>query len=802
MHVIKRDGSKEEVRFDQILEKIKRLSEGLDKEYVDPTEVAKKVIEGLYDGVTTVELDELTAETCTGLGTIHPDYMKLAALVSVDNLHRQTKYTFTEAMTLLHNYYNPRTGKPASLISEDTYKTIINNKERLEEVIDYARDFNYDFFGFKTLQRGYLQQINGKTIERPQHMLMRVSVGIWGEDIENAIKTYDLLSRGYFTHATPTLFNSGTPKSQLSSCFLIAMKEDSIEGIYDTLKNISMISKNAGGIGIHVHNIRASGSYIRGSAGVSNGLVPMLRVYNSTARYVDQGGGKRKGAFAIYLEPWHADIFEFLDLKKNTGNEEMRARDMFYGLWIPDLFMKRVEGDGDWSLMCPNECPGLSDVYGEEFERIYIKYENEGKSKKRVKARELWNKIIESQIETGTPYMLYKDNINNKTNHQNLGTIKSSNLCTEIMEYTNKDETAVCNLASVSLKKFVNEDGTYNYDGLSDVIYQMTKNLDRIIDINYYPILEARKSNLKHRPIGLGVQGLADTFALLRIPFTSAKAKELNKNIFETIYFSALTASKDIAKEKGTYESYEGSPVSKGILQFDMWGVEPSQRHDWKKLKEEIKIHGIRNSLLVAPMPTASTSQILGNNECFEPFTSNLYLRRTLSGEFVVINKYLVQDLIKLGMWNEELKDKIILGNGSIQHIEEIPNDLKELYKTVWEMKQKDLLDMAVERSPFIDQSQSLNVWMESPDPSKITSMHFYGWRNGLKTGMYYLRTKPATQAIKFTIDKTKTTFPKEIKELEKKGEIIGPSSPKDSQDAIYKTCNPDEPESCEMCSG
>ncbi|MEK6819940.1 MAG: ribonucleoside-diphosphate reductase subunit alpha, partial [Nanoarchaeota archaeon] len=590
--------------------------------------------------------------------------------------------------------------------------------------------------------------------ERPQHMLMRVAVGIWKEDIKNVIKSYELFSQGYFTHATPTLFNSGTRKPQLSSCFLVAMKKDSIDGIYGTLKNIAMISKYAGGIGVHVHNIRASGSYIRGSNGISNGLVPMLRVYNATARYVDQGGGKRKGAFAVYLEPWHADIFEFLDLRKNTGNEDMRARDLFYALWISDLFMKRVEENEGWSLFCPDECPGLSDVYGEEFEKLYKKYEVEGKARRVVKARELWAKIVESQIETGNPYMLYKDAVNKKSNQKNLGTIKSSNLCTEIVEYTDADETAVCNLASIALQKFVREDKTYDYNHLFEVAYQVAKNLNRIIDVNHYPIPEAQKSNLRHRPIGIGVQGMADAFALMRLPFASDEAKEINKKMFETIYFAALTSSKDLAKVDGPYETFKGSPASEGILQFDMWDVKPSSMWDWTLLKEEIKRYGLRNSLLVAPMPTASTSQILGNNECFEPFTSNIYSRRTLSGEFTMVNKYLVNDLIKIGLWNNDIKNKIILGNGSIQNIPEIPRDIKELYRTVWEIKQKDLIDMSADRGAFIDQSQSLNIWMKDPTFAKITSMHFYGWKKGLKTGMYYLRTKPASQAIQFTVDK------------------------------------------------
>lgn len=790
MQVIKRSGEREEVSFDKILDKVKRLSGGLNTDYVDPAKVTKRVIEGLYDGVTTVELDELAAETCAGMSTIHPDYMKLAARIAVDNLHRETTESFADVIEALYSYVDPKTKKPASLIGEETYAAVMENKEVLQEALNFERDFHYDFFGFKTLERSYLMRVDGKIVERPQHMLMRVAVGIWGRDIQNVLKSYRLFSGGYFTHATPTLFNSGTRKPQLSSCFLVAMQDDSIDGIYGTLKNIALISKNAGGIGVHIHNVRASGSYIRGSGGSSNGLVPMLRVYNSTARYVDQGGGRRKGSFAIYLEPWHADVFEFLDLKKNTGNEENRARDLFYALWIPDLFMRRVEENGNWSLMCPNECPGLSDTYGEEFEKLYTLYEGSGKARKTIKARELWNKIIESQIETGTPYMLYKDNVNRKTNHQNLGVIKSSNLCCEIMEYTDRDETSVCNLASISLKKFVKEDGTYDFKGLYDVTYQVTKNLNRIIDVNYYPIEEARKSNMKHRPIGIGVQGLADAFAMMRYPFTSEAAKKLNKDIFETIYFASMTASKDLAIAEGPYKSFDGSPVSKGIFQFDMWNVTPSGRWDWESLKEEVKQYGVRNSLLVAPMPTASTSQILGNNECFEPITSNIYTRRTLSGEFVVINKYLIDDLIKLGLWDDEMRNRIIIGNGSIQHIEEIPEEIRELYKTVWELKQKDLLDMAADRSAFIDQSQSMNVFMESPDFTKITSMHFYGWRKGLKTGMYYLRTKAASKAIQFTVDTTVLN--------KEKAKTIS----KTIHDKSYKTCNLDNPEDCKSCSG
>ena len=801
MQVVKRDGRKEPVSFDKILERIERLCESLDRRFIDPAEISKRVIEGIYDGVTTTELDELAAETCAGMSTVHPDYLKLAARISVSNLQKQTSASFSETIDKLYRYVHETTGKPAGLVGDETYEVIMQNKELLDSAVNYARDYNYDYFGFKTLTRAYLLKINGKIAERPQHMLMRVAVGIWKDNIKEVLKSYELFSQGFFTHATPTLFNSGTRRPQLSSCFLIAMKRDSIGGIYETLKNIAMISKYAGGIGVHIHNIRASGSYIRGSNGISNGLVPMLRVYNATARYVDQGGGKRKGAFAVYLEPWHADIFEFLDLRKNTGNEDLRARDLFYALWIPDLFMKRVEENGDWSLFCPDECPGLADVYGEEFEKLYKKYEAEKKARKIVKARELWGRIVESQIETGNPYMLYKDSVNRKSNQKNLGTIKSSNLCTEIMEYTDADETAVCNLASIALQKFVKENGDYDYKSLYEVAYQVTKNLNKIIDVNHYPIPEAKKSNLRHRPIGIGVQGLADAFALMKLPFTSDEAKNVNKKIFETIYFSALTASKDLAKVEGTYETYSGSPASQGILQFDLWGVKPSDDFPWNELKEEIKKYGLRNSLLVAPMPTASTSQILGNNECFEPFTSNIYSRRTLSGEFVMINKYLVKDLIKLGLWNSDIKNKIIVGNGSVQQINEIPREIKELYKTVWELKQKDLIDMSADRGAFIDQSQSLNIWMKNPTFAKITSMHFYGWKKGLKTGMYYLRTKAASQAIQFTVDKfiekslnsevPKLDTTKEIKENKSLNNFL------EKKDAV--SCSLDDPD-CEAC--
>jgi ribonucleoside-diphosphate reductase alpha chain len=690
--------------------------------------------------------------------TTHPDYAKLAARISISNLHKNTKKSFSETMRDLHVYVNPRTGKEAPLIADEVMKVITENAEKLDSTIIYNRDFGYDYFGFKTLERSYLLKLNGKIAERPQHMLMRVSIGIHLNDLDSAIETYELMSKKYFTHATPTLFNSGTPKPQMSSCFLLAMKDDSIDGIYDTLKQTAKISQSAGGIGLSIHNIRATGSYIAGTNGTSNGIVPMLQVFNDTARYVDKGGGKRKGSFAIYMEPWHADIYEFLDLKKNHGKEEMRARDLFYAMWISDLFMKRVEANEDWTLMCPNECPGLFTSHSEEFEKLYLGYEVKGKGRKTVKARELWEKILESQIETGTPYMLYKDAANRKSNQKNLGTIRSSNLCTEIMEYTSPDEVAVCNLASIALPMFV-KNGEFDHKELFKVTKRVTKNLNKVIDRNYYPIKEAENSNMRHRPIGLGVQGLADAFIMLRLPFTSDEAKKLNQEIFETLYFAAVTASMEAAKEEGAYSSYEGSPISEGKFQHNLWNIEDKElsgRWDWPKLRKDIKKNGMRNSLLVAPMPTASTSQILGNNECFEPYTSNIYTRRVLSGEFIVVNKHLLEDLVKLGLWNESLKQELMRANGSIQHLDIIPDDIKELYKTVWELSMKDIIDMSRHRGYFIDQSQSLNLFMEDANYSKLTSMHFYAWKSGLKTGMYYLRTKSAVDAIKFTLDNTK----------------------------------------------
>ena len=762
MFVLKRDGRKEPIMFDKITARIRKLNYGLNP-LVDPVRVAMRVIEGLYDGVTTSELDNLAAEIAATMTTTHPDYAKLAARISVSNLHKNTKKLFSETMDDLYTYVNPRTGKKAPLLSDEVYKIIQKNADKLDSSIIYNRDFGYDFFGFKTLERSYLLKLNGQIVERPQHMLMRVSIGIHLDDIDAALETYELMSKRYFTHATPTLFNSGTPKPQMSSCFLLAMKDDSIDGIYDTLKQTAKISQSAGGIGLSIHNVRATGSYIAGTNGTSNGIVPMLRVFNDTARYVDQGGGKRKGSFAIYVEPWHADIFDFLELKKNHGKEEMRARDLFYAMWTPDLFMKRVEQDAEWTLMCPNECPNLYDVHGDEFDELYLKYESEGKGRKTIKARDLWEKILESQIETGTPYMLYKDAANRKSNQKNLGTIRSSNLCTEIMEYTSADEIAVCNLASIALPMFV-KDGKFDHQSLFDVTVRVTKNLNRVIDRNYYPVKEAQNSNFRHRPVGLGVQGLADTFIMLRLPFTSEKAKELNQEIFETLYFAAVTASTEEAKKDGPYETYKGSPMSKGEFQHNLWGIkdeELSGRWDWASLRKTVKKQGVRNSLLVAPMPTASTSQILGNNECFEPYTSNIYTRRVLSGEFIVVNKHLLEDLVERGLWNEDMKQELMRNNGSIQDIEGIPEDIKELYRTVWEMSMKDIIDMSRHRGYFIDQSQSLNLFMEGATMAKLTSMHFYGWKSGLKTGMYYLRTKSAVDAIKFTLDnKSKAKTP------------------------------------------
>jgi len=791
MLVVKRDGRRESVKFDKITARIEKLCYGLNMDYVSPIEVAKKVIDGIYDGVTTVELDNLAAETAASLTTKHPDYATLAARVAISNLHKVTSKSFSNTMKRLYTYEDPKTGENASLLAKDVYEVIRKHAALLDSSIIYDRDYNYDYFGYKTLERSYLLRLDGKIVERPQHMLMRVAVGIHKEDIESAIETYNLMSDKWFTHATPTLFNAGTPKPQLSSCFLLAMKDDSIPGIYDTLKQCAQISQSAGGIGLSIHNVRATGSYIKGTNGTSNGIIPMLKVFNDTARYVDQGGGKRKGAFAIYLEPWHADIFDFLELKKNHGKEENRARDLFYALWTPDLFMKRVEENGDWSLFCPNEAPGLAESWGKDFERLYEKYEREGRARKTVKAQDLWFHILESQIETGTPYMLYKDHANSKSNQQNLGTIKSSNLCTEIMEYTSHDEVAVCNLASLALPRFVKEDGNgnkvFDHQKLFDVTYHVTKNLNKVIDINYYPVEEARNSNMRHRPIGLGVQGLADTFIHLRMPFESEEARGLNKDIFETIYFAAMTASKDLAKKDGAYETFKGSPLSEGKFQFDLWGVTPqSGRWDWESLRREVMEHGVRNSLLVAPMPTASTAQILGNNESFEPYTSNIYLRRVLSGEFMVVNKHLLKDLIALGIWNDKMKNDIIAANGSVQDIPAIPQHIKDLYKTVWEISQRAVIDMSADRGAYICQSQSLNLHVQNVNFGKLTSMHFYAWKKGLKTGMYYLRTKSAVDAIKFTVEK-------------QAAETLEPVYNQD-QNRSDMACSLDNPDACEAC--
>jgi ribonucleoside-diphosphate reductase subunit M1 len=834
MKVIKRNGKEQEIHFDKITNRIKKLSWGLSSK-IDPASIAIEIISKIYDGIKTTELDILLAETIVQNITIHPDYGLLAARIEISNLHKETEKKFSNVIEELYRYINPINNEHYPLISPELYQIVEKNKDLLDAKVISSRDFNYDYFGIKTLIRAYLLKINKKIVERPQHMLMRVSLGIHGEDIESAIETYNMMSQKLFTHATPTLFNAGTRRPQLSSCFLMQLKEDSIEGIYDTLKQTALISKNAGGIGIATHKIRANGTFIKGTNGISNGIIPMLRVFNNTARYVDQGGGKRKGSFAIYLEPWHADIMGFIELRKNHGNEEDRCRDLFLGLWIPDLFMERVQNDEMWSLMCPDECPGLHEVYGNKFKELYEKYESEKRYKKQIKARKLWDNIIQSQIETGTPYMLYKDACNEKSNQKNLGTIQSSNLCTEIIEYTAPDEIAVCNLASISLPKcltiknlsskdkiiiygkstckycfmakkyldkkdisyeyisldnkekkdeffnkypdtpktfpriFINDEliggynelivynkSTFNFSKLGKITKTITKNLNKVIDINYYPVPEAKKSNMRHRPIGIGVQGLADVFMKLKIPFDSDYARELNKQIFETIYYYSLETSMMIAQKDGPYETFEGSPASQGILQFDMWNKKPSDRYNWNNLKNKIKKNGLRNSLLVAPMPTASTSQILGNNECFEPYTSNIYMRRTLAGEFICINKYLIKDCLDIGIWSDLLKEKIIQNNGSIMNIKEIPDSFKSIYKTVWEISQKRILDMACDRGMYIDQSQSLNIYMKEISYSKITSMHFYGWKNGLKTGMYYLRTKPAVDAIKFSLNKEK----------------------------------------------
>jgi len=824
MYVVKRDGRRETILFDKITSRIEKLCYNLNRDYVHPVEVAKKVIVGMYDGIATTRLDELAAETAASLTAMHPDYALLAARIAISNLHKETLKSFSETMRALHSYIDPATGQKAPLLADEVMEVINQNAEQLDSAIIYARDYDYDYFGFKTLERSYLLKMNGKVAERPQHLLMRVAVGIHQNDIPAAIKTYELMSEKWYTHATPTLFNAGTPKPQLSSCFLLSLKQDSIDGIYDTLKQTAKISQSAGGIGLSIHNVRATGSYIRGTNGTSNGIVPMLKVFNDTARYVDQGGGKRKGSFAIYLEPWHADIFDFLDLKKNHGKEELRARDLFFALWIPDLFMKRVEENGKWSLFCPNEAPGLHDCWGDEFESLYRRYEQEDRARKTVDAQELWFAILESQIETGTPYMLYKDAANRKSNQQNLGTIRSSNLCTEIIEYTSAEEVAVCNLASVALPRFVTPDLQFDHQKLYEITYTVTRNLNKVIDVNYYPVEEARRSNMRHRPIGIGVQGLADVFILMRHPFESAEARKLNREIFETLYFASMSASCDLAREEGAYESYAGSPLSRGMFQFDLWGVTPSKRWDWDELRGRVAQYGARNSLLLAPMPTASTSQILGNNECFEPYTSNIYSRRVLSGEFVVVNKHLLHDLVNEGLWSASLKDKIVSANGSVQNIKEIPEHLRELYRTAWEIKQKTVIDMAADRGAFICQSQSMNVFMTDVNFAKLTSMHFYAWKAGLKTGMYYLRTKAATQAVKFTIQQQSEagTGPSPVPQPQAEPQLQEIVTPKTAnvqgaedeaaQDLpvgpmmtieearAQMTCSLDNPDACEAC--
>lgn len=809
MFVVKRNGRKEEVHFDKITSRIQKLCYGLNKDFVDPVSITLKVINGLYTGVTTRELDNLAAETAASMTTDHADYAVLAARIAISNHHKETKKHFSEVMDDLYNMENEYLKTKSPMISDFHHKIIMENANRLNSAIIYDRDFGYNYFGFKTLERSYLLKIKGKIVERPQHMLMRVAVGIHGEDIDAAIETYNLLSERYFTHASPTLFAAATPRPQLSSCFLLSMNDDSIEGIYETLKQCALISKSAGGIGLNVHCVRAKGSYIAGTNGISNGIVPMLRVFNNTARYVDQGGNKRPGAFAVYLEPWHADIFEFLDLKKNTGKEEVRARDMFYALWIPDLFMKRVENNEMWSLMCPHSCPKLFDTWGEEFEKIYEGYEAEGRYIRQVKAQDLWFAIIESQVETGTPYMLYKDACNRKSNQQNLGTIRCSNLCTEIVEYSSKDEIAVCNLASIALNMFVKPyRKEYDFQKLKEVAKVVTKNLNKIIDINYYPVPEAKRSNFRHRPIGIGVQGLADAFIMMRMPYDSEEAKKLNQQIFETIYYGALEASAELAEKLGTYETYEGCPISKGILQFDMWNKQPTDLWNWQELREKIAKFGVRNSLLVAPMPTASTAQILGNNESFEPYTSNVYNRRVLSGEFQVVNHHLIKDLTEYGLWDDDMKNKIIANNGSIQAIDEIPDGIKHIYKTVWEISVKTQIQMAADRGAFIDQSQSFNIHVAEPNYGKLTSIHFYAWKLGLKTGMYYLRTKAAANAIQFTVDKKRLTSQTATQNGDKDGSqkdkkmngIVNGDAAEREKKLAQMVCSLENRDECLMC--
>uniref|UniRef100_A0A6C0DCE0 ribonucleoside-diphosphate reductase n=1 Tax=viral metagenome TaxID=1070528 RepID=A0A6C0DCE0_9ZZZZ len=750
MRVQKRNGELENVSFDKVLQRIRAAARSLS---VNPDALAQQVLSRIIDKIHTSELDELTAQMAASLFTTHPDWGTLASRVAVSNQHRSTEPLFSNVIKTLSNQRH-RNGAPLSYISAELVDVVATHHVEIDAYIKHERDYLFDYFGFKTLEKSYLlKDTSMKVVERPQHMWMRVALGIWGADLKKAFETYDLLSQKFMTHATPTLFNAGTPRPQLSSCYLLSMSDDSISGIYKTLADCASISKYAGGIGLHLHNIRARGSLIRGTNGTSNGLVPMLRVFNNTARYVDQGGGRRNGSFAMYLEPWHADVEDFLRMKLNTGTEEERARDLFYALWIPDLFMERVEQDSTWSLFCPDEAPGLADVHSEAFNALYQKYEAEGLARKTISARKLWFQILESQIETGTPYLLYKDPANKKSNQQNLGTIKSSNLCTEIIEFSSPEETAVCNLASIALPAFVVEK-VFQFDKLREVVAVAVRNLDRIIDINYYPTPETRRSNMRHRPIGIGIQGLADVFALLGHSWESAEAANLNQLIFEHMYYAAVEASLLLAEEKGAYETFVGSPASKGILQPDMWGVTPlsDSTLDWAGLRQRAA-KGLRNSLLVAPMPTASTSQILGYNECFEPFTSNLYTRRTLAGEFIVVNKYLIHELIALGLWNDTLKQKIIAQNGSVVGIPEIPADVQERYKTSWEIPQKTIIDMAAARGAFICQSQSLNLFMADPSNARLSSMHFYAWKKGLKTGCYYLRTKAPVVAQKFSVD-------------------------------------------------
>ncbi|KAG0170663.1 Ribonucleoside-diphosphate reductase large subunit [Apophysomyces sp. BC1015] len=791
MFVIKRDGRKEQVLFDKITSRIGKLCNGLNESFIVPPKIAQKVVSGMYQGITTVELDNLAAETAADMTTTHPDYAILAARIAVSNLHKETHTDFSKVVHELYNHEHPKLKCHNPLVSKDLFDIVNEHSGKIDQAIVYERDYEFNFFGFKTLERSYLMKVDGKTVERPQHMIMRVALGIHASDIDAAIETYNYMSQKYFTHATPTLFNAGTPRPQLSSCYLVQMKDDSIEGIYDTLMTCAQISKSAGGVGVGFQKIRGSGSYIAGTNGTSNGIVPMLRVYNDTARFVTQGGGKRNGSFAMYLEPWHVDVFEFLDLRKNSGKEELRARDLFLGLWIPDLFMKRVESNGTWSLFCPNEAPGLGNCYGAEFDELYTKYEREGKARKTVEAQKLWFAVLDAQIETGMPYMLYKDACNEKSNQKNLGTITCSNLCTEIIEYSAPDEVAVCNLASLALPKYVNsESKSFDFEKLHEVTKVVTNNLNKVINVNYYPVEEARRSNMRHRPVGLGVQGLADAFLLMRYPFDSPEARQMNKDIFETIYHAALEASCELAEKYGPYETYEGSPVSKGILQPDMWGVKPSDRWDWDALRTKIAKHGVRNSLLVAPMPTASTSQILGNNECFEPYTSNIYTRRVMSGEFQVVNHHLLKDLIDRGLWNDQVKNIIIAHNGSIQQVPTIPDDLKKLYKTVWELSQRVIIDMAADRAAFIDQSQSMNLFAGEPTFGKLTSMHFYAWKKGLKTGMYYLRSRPAVDAIKFTVDQLA------LKDMSLEDRKV------QEENLAAMACSLDNKDACISCSG